>query len=153
MLEQLKYGMMEQLKDGKMVQLKFRVMEKPQDGMMEQLKDSIIGLVLKINRWSQTQTPRRSDDDYDDRQNSCYYQQMQGVSLLINTTYLLCSAIKRNLQTQVGLKFLREVLIRQHQSQFVHLRVFTAFKNVTKVLKIRDGTFSGLTKVLKPQSF
>ena len=107
---------MEQMKAGKMVQLKFRGMEKPQDGMMEQLKDSIIGLVLKINRWSQTQTPRRSDDDYDDRQNSCYYQQMQGVSLLINTTYLLCSAIKRNLQTQVGLKFLREVLIRQHQS-------------------------------------
>ena len=34
--------------------------------MMEQLKDNIIGLVLKINRWSQTQTPRRSDDDYDD---------------------------------------------------------------------------------------
>ena len=37
--------------------------------MLEQLKDSMIGLVLKINRWSQTQTqtPRRSDDDYDDR--------------------------------------------------------------------------------------
>ena len=35
--------------------------------MMEQLKDSMIGLVLKINRCSQTQTPRRSDDDYDDR--------------------------------------------------------------------------------------
>jgi len=33
-------------------------------GMMEKLKDSMIGLVLKINRWSQTQ---RSDDDYDDR--------------------------------------------------------------------------------------
>jgi len=35
--------------------------------MMEQLKDSMIGLVFKINRCSQTQTPRRSDDDYDDR--------------------------------------------------------------------------------------
>ena len=53
----------------KMVQLKFGVMEKPQDGMMEKLKDSMIILVLKINGWSQTQTPRMSDDDYDDRQN------------------------------------------------------------------------------------
>jgi len=35
--------------------------------MMEKLKDSMIILVLKINGWSQTQTPRMSDDDYDDR--------------------------------------------------------------------------------------
>ena len=36
MLEQLKkYGIMEQLKDGKMVQLKFRVMEKRDDGTIE----------------------------------------------------------------------------------------------------------------------
>ena len=43
------------------------MLEQLKYGMMEQLKDSIIGLVLTINRWSQTQTPRRSDDDYDDR--------------------------------------------------------------------------------------
>ncbi len=40
-------------------------------------------------------------------------------------------------QTQVGLKFLREVL-----SKLVW--VFSAFKNVIKVLKVRGGTFAGL---------
>ena len=40
------------------------MLEQLKYGMMEQLKDSMIGLVLKMNRLSQTQ---RSDDDYDDR--------------------------------------------------------------------------------------
>ena len=59
------------------------------------------------------------------------------------------------LQTQVslGLKFLREVLIRWHRSQCSPLRVFSAFKNITKVLKLRGGTFAGLTKVLNCSHF
>ena len=56
-------------------------------------------------------------------------------------------------KTRVGLKFLREVLIGYHRSQCSPLRVFSAFKNVTKVFKLRGGTFAGLTKVLKLQSF
>ncbi len=50
------------------------------------------------------------------------------------------------LQTQVslGLKFLREVSIRWHRIQCSPLRVFSACKNVTKVLKLSGGTFAGL---------
>ena len=33
------------------------------------------------------------------------------------------------------------------------VRAFSAFKNGTKVLKIRPGTLAGLKKVLKPQFF
>jgi hypothetical protein len=45
MLEQLKYGMMEQFKDGKMVQLQVKMMEQPYDGMMVQYE--VISLAFR----------------------------------------------------------------------------------------------------------
>ena len=51
---------------------------------------------------------------------------------------------KLHTQVSLGLKFLREVSIRWHRSQCSPLRVFSACKNVTKVLKLRGGTFAGL---------
>jgi hypothetical protein len=108
-----------------------------------------IGLVLKINRWSQSQILMMI----------MMIDRSEVILLSIDVGYKpsnwynLCSMLNCQANNKFGLRFRWGKRSLKWLAQKLVFRVFSAFKNVTKVLKLRDGTFAGLTKILNPQSF